>query len=693
MSVSWPQLLPAVLLAVAVLVGPGALILRATGLGWLTAVLAAPAVSVGVIVVAGLAVDLVGATWTPVTGILSVALVITLGLGGGLAVARAARARQPAAESPPPSEAAPLRATVLVAAVCLAAAYLVLAGAAASPLAIPQMPDVVFHLGAVEWMVRHGSASVLDVYQYAQLDGPLAYPGGFHAVVAALAPFTGLPVTATWHALLIVTVGVVWPFGVMLLARVVLGRGTGVLVAAGLLTLVFTSFPVRFLAWGPLWSNLLANALLPAVLAGAVCGVAPSALVAHRGFGASRVRAIAYAVLGLLVLLSTQPNAVATGTVLGCAVVASSLPHWRAMVGRRWADRWLRLPWFLALVAGVVVLSTRFIPPKMYLINAHVLAPWDLALAEWVAVFDGTWPQVWALLALLVVGAVRLGRDPARRWVTVSVLAFSVIFLALYAVNGPIVRQLTWLWWNDHYRVRAALVLPTLLCATAGTVAVGGWLARLLSAERRAPWRESLAALVAAAVVAVLGGGIPTHRWVVDETYREDGPDYSWVTPQEYAALQQLSGFVPAGSVVAANPYRGGMFFYVASGVEVFYPTENSLMLPDRKLIGTSLTLVESLTAVCSAAARHRVDYVLTGGSMHIWGVLDHTAEYAGVDATARNPHFEVVAQSGPYTLRRVPECTPGAPSASGMPDGEFVGPQLSGAAWPAPSARSAAAR
>ena len=113
----------------------------------------------------------------------------------------------------------------------------------------------------------------------------------------------------------------------------------------------------------------------------------------------------------------------------------------------------------------------------------------------------------------------------------------------------------------------------------------------------------------------------------------------------------------------------------------------------DRKLIGTSLTLVESLTAVCSAAARHRVDYVLTGGSMHIWGVLDHTAEYAGVDATARNPHFEVVAQSGPYTMRRVPECTPGAPSDSGMPDGEFVGHQLSGAAWPAPSARSAAAQ
>jgi hypothetical protein len=165
---------------------------------------------------------------------------------------------------------------------------------------------------------------------------------------------------------------------------------------------------------------------------------------------------------------------------------------------------------------------------------------------------------------------------------------------------------------------------------------------------------------------------------VVGKTYREEGPDYSWVTPQEYAALPQLSGFVPAGSVVAANPYRGGMFFYVASGVEVFYPTENSLMLPDRRLIGTSLTLVESLPAVCSAAARHRVEYVLTGGSMHIWGVLDHTAEYAGVDAVADNPRFEVVAQSGPYTLRRVPKCTPESPTTPGMPGGGLVGPQVS---------------
>jgi len=681
------------MLAAAVVVGPGALILRATGLGWLTAVLAAPAVSMAVIIAAGLAVDLMGASWTPVTGILSVALVIALGLGGGLVIARAIRSRRPAAESPPPSAAASLRATVLVGAVCLAAAYLVLAGAAASPLAIPQMPDVVFHLGAVEWMVRHGSASALDVYQYAQLDGPLAYPGGFHAVVAALAPFTGLPVTATWHALLIVTVGLIWPFGVMLLARVVIGRGSGVLVAAGLLTLVFTSFPVRFLAWGPLWSNLLANALLPAVLAGALCGLAPLALVADRAFGAGRLRGIAYAVPGLIVLLGTQPNAVATGSVMGCAIVASSLPHWRATVGRRWADRWLRLPWFLALVAGVVVLSTRFIPPKMYFVNSHVLARWNLALAEWAAVFDGTWPQVWMLIALLLVGAIRLARDPARRWVIVSMVAFSVVFLALYAVNGPIVRQITWLWWNDHYRVRAALVLPTLLCATAGTVAVGGWLARLLPAERTAPWREGLAALVAAAVVAVLAGGIPVHQGVVGKTYREEGPDYSWVTPQEYAALPQLSGFVPAGSVVAANPYRGGMFFYVASGVEVFYPTENSLMLPDRRLIGTSLTLVESLPAVCSAAARHRVEYVLTGGSMHIWGVLDHTAEYAGVDAVADNPRFEVVAQSGPYTLRRVPKCTPESPTTPGMPGGGLVGPQVSGAASAAASARSTVSR
>ncbi len=634
MSVTWPQVLPAVLMALVAIVGPGAIALRAWGIGWVTAVLGAPVVSTALLILAGAVVGAAGLAWAPALGLGLVAVLLAglvlLGLWwrGRAPMSSASRNAPDQAVTPGGTsrtgEAMDLPLAAVVGAVGLAAAYLLMAGAITSPMAVPQMPDVVFHLGAVEWMTRHGSASVFDVYRYAQLDGPLAYPGAFHVVAAVLTSWTGLPVTATWHALLLVVVGVVWPFGVMLLARVVFGRGSGVLVAAGLLTLVFSAFPTSFLAWGPLWSNLLANALLPAVLASAVCGIAPDALIAMPAFGPRRPLALGYAAVGLLVLIGTQPNALASGAVMGCCLVAASLPHWRAAV--------------------------------------RVKAPWTTALHDVVSVFDGSWAQAVAPSLLVVLGGITMVRGRGR-WIVGSFAVLTVVFLALYAVNGPIVRLFTWLWWNDHYRIRAALVLPAVLCATAGALAVGAWLARRAWMSPPRYRREGAAALVVLVVIVALQGGIPAHRAIVEATYAQDGPDFSWVTPREYAALAQLAPHVPEGSVVAANPYRGGMFFYVAGGVEVLYPTENSLMLPDRRLIGTSLHLLETVPAVCSALARQRVDYVLTGGEMHIWGVLDHTPEYLGVDLTATHPRFEVVAQVGPYTLRRVPAC-PGGPQA-----------------------------
>ena len=681
MSVSWPQLLPAVVLAVVALVLPGLVPLRALGVPRLAALLGAPAVSVLVLVLSGVCVRSLGLSWT--AGIGLAATLVATGLAA--AVARVIRRRWvPAAAGPGPAlDGGEVGAAVLVGIVGLAAAYLVLAGAAPSPLASPQMPDVVVHLGAVEWMVRHGSASLLDVVAYAQLDGALSYPGGFHAVAAAVCAWSGVPVTATWHALLVVVVGLVWPFGVMLVARVVFGRGAGVLVTAGLLTLVLSSFPVRFLAWGPLWSNLLANALLPAVLAAALCALAPIALIADRPFGPGRARALAYAAAGVLAIGVTQPNALASAAVLAVPAVGSALPHWRGSLARPWVDRVVRLPVVLLAVVVAILVIARIAPPKMYFVNAHVIATWHQALTESVTLFDGTAPENLLILALVLVGLGVLARDARRRWIVGGLLALLVIDLVLYAVNGPIVRQFTWLWWNDHVRVRAALVLPGLLAATAGALAAARLLdpvlARLRPGRPRA--RQAGAALVAALLVLAVRGGIPVHRGLVEGTYLEDGPEFSWVTPSEQAALRQLSGLVPPGSVVAANPYSGGMFFYVVAGVEVFFPTENSLQLPDRRLVGTSLHLVESLPAVCAAVRAHRVDFVLTGGDMHIWGVLDHTPEYAGVEATALNPRFEVVGTAGPYTLRRVPACRQ-APAGSPLP-----GPGLSMPSWPATSA------
>lgn len=253
------------------------------------------------------------------------------------------------------------------------------------------------------------------------------------------------------------------------------------------------------------------------------------------------------------------------------------------------------------MVAAAVMASTRFIPTKMYVINSHVRATWALAGSQAATLFDGSWLESGSVVVLVLVGAVWLARDRNRRWLVVSLALFIAIFLLLYAVNGPVVRQLTWLWWNDHYRVRAALVLPAVLCATAGAVVIGGWVARRRPDPPRV--RQGLIALAAVAVVAALGCGIPVHREVVEATYEEASADYSWVLPREYAALSQLAAFVPSGSVVAANPYRGGMFFYVAGGTEVLYPTENSSNCP----IGDCLERRSKQSQACPTSVPHHV--------------------------------------------------------------------------------------
>lgn len=99
---------------------------------------------------------------------------------------------------------------------------------------------------------------------------------------------------------------------------------------------------------------------------------------------------------------------------------------------------------------------------------------------------------------------------------------------------------------------------------------------------------------------------------------------------------------------------------------------------------------------VCAASRRQRVDYVLTGGDMHIWGVLDHTPEYSGVDSAAYDPDFKVVAEAGPYALRRVPDCSTAAPGSGfigpvTIPEASAVNQAPAGWSWPGSSFSTAA--
>ena len=643
---TWPSLLPTILLATALLVAPGVLVLRAAGVRASMATLFAAPLSVALVVVAGLALALVGARWSLASGVAALGLCTLLAVG----VARFVASRTDGGTL----DDQPLPWTVAgaVALVGTASAWLTLAAAAERPASIPQMPDVVFHLGAPEWMVRHGSASLLDVTSYAQFDNPLSYPGGWHVLVAALAGWTGQPVVVVSHALLISVVGVVWPLSVIALARVVLGSGVGLALAAGLLAPLFSSFPWRFLAWGPLWPNLLSLSMFPAVTAVALCAVAPAELLADRPLPPARARLLA--AVCLVVLAVAQPNAVATGLVAAVCVSWWAIPVWRRGLTGRWRRRLVSRPALVLALVALVAAWTPVIPPNMFITNWQVQVGVGEALVSLVTPVDES-PGSATLLGLLVlVGLVVLARSRPTRWVAAFFVVGAALFVALYGVNGGWIRLVTWLWWNDQVRLRAAIVLPALLAAVAATRWLGGVLARH-TRGRPGTWTVAIAAAVAVA----LGVGVPANAVAMRVTYHESSASWSWLRPGEQQALVELAAHVPAGAVVAANPWRGAMFLYPVSGVEMLYPTNYSLALPDRRLLGARIDRIQADPAVCAAAARQRLRFVVTGGDAHIWGYYENPA-YAGIDATVLNGTFTPVAAAGPYVLRAVPACVPG---------------------------------
>ncbi len=653
METTWLGLAPAILLAVLLLLGPGVLVLRAAGFDARTAVLAAAPISQGLLVAAGLAVGLAGWSWTLPVGLGALAIAT----GAGVLLGRVVRRRSGVAAGEALSSGGWLR-LALVLAACLAVVWITAATAIPSPATIPQMPDVVFHLGATEWMVRHGSASVLDVTRYAGTDA-LSYPGGLHPLLATVAGWTGLLPIVAAHAVLLATMGVIWPMGMMLLARVALGPAPAVIATAGVTSVLFTSFPYRFLAWGPLWANLFSFALFPAVAAIALCAVAPRPLLTAQ-LPVTRGPAQVYAVLGLVVLAVCQPNSVASGLVLAAVLLWWAVPLWRARATRPWLRRLLTRPVLLLALIGLVLASRPLIPPVMFGTNAHVLVPPMQAVGDLVTLVDGTRGEAVLLFGLVLLGAVRLARHRRSRWIVAFLGAASVLFVACYGFMSPAVRTVTWLWWNDEVRLRAMTVPPAVLAATAGLAWLGSRFARWVGSSSLPRSRATV--VLTLIVVVAMRGGIPGHGDAIETTYTQSAPSWSWATPAEQAALRELASHVPAGAVVAANPWRGGMFLYVLADTEILYPTQYSLALPDRRIIGARLDRLQTDREVCAAVQRQRVGFVITGGESHIWGYYENV-NYAGIDATPLNGAFTVVAASGPYVLRAVPTCQ--APPAS----------------------------
>ncbi len=639
---TWSAAAPALLVAAALVVLPGLLVVLVAGIRGVLAAGLAPVLSVSVVAATAVVAQVVGMPFGAVALAAGTAAALLAAVALRFVVRRAGRVRSPGAE---PDGRASLVAGLLGAVVGALSIGVGLARGMGPADRWPQTFDAVFHLSAVDHVLRTDDGSALTLGTMVTPGRPRAfYPAAWHDLVALVASWAGVDPPTAANAVALAAAAVAWPLGCVALTRVALGPGPGALAAAGVLAAGVTASPVLITGYGTLWPNALATALVPACLAllADLLRLGPRPAVPH---------AVGWPLLaaGCVGLGLAHPNAVVALLVLGTAAL---------VVG--WWGRGRRARVISAAVATavgwLVVLSPAFDAQRNTAWPARQRLP--QALGEWLALAPQQVPIPAVVAGLALVGCVVSALRAELRWLLAVHLTAGALFVLVAGSDGRVSRLVSGAWWDDPFRLAALVGLAGVPLAALGLVCITRWSAARL--PRAAG--PGLAALSAVGVVLVVltataPGSADTGR-VVATWYRPD----SMLAPAERAFVASIAAMVPAGERVAGNPWDGAALSGPLARREAVFPHLVGRWGTDRDLLATSLSSVASTTEVCGALDRLHVRHVLVGPS-GFWSGDRRRAAFDGL-SVAGHPGFTQVGGAGRVSLWRVTACDVGSGTA-----------------------------
>lgn len=648
----WSSVIPFVAVTLALIFLPGTLVNLTAGLRPLSAVGFAPLVSTGVVAVAAIIWQLVGVPWGPLPIVLTTALTV------GLAFAVRYLFKRFGWEPPLPEGA--VRPGGVHPGWVLGgwATSIALLGRdviqiLGSPLNFSQTFDNIFHLNAVRWITENRMGSALDMRMTSAPEPSGFYPTAWHDLASGTLLTMGTvdPVRAQ-NALILVVTAVVWPLSCLLLTRRLLVPSRLNQLATGILSAAFTAFPFLLISFGVLYPNLLGLCLLPAMMAVAVdlldIGDAPRS----GPLGATWL----LAAIGMVAIGLAHPNvALVLLDVVGVIMIVYwAVPTvWRAARQRDWTRQAkFRGIVLLGWLAGAALALKVIRPP---ISAGRWPNPRNLfdTLVETVSL-----SPMEATVVLVPAGLTWLGVLAAiirRKYLLPVLLHAGMTFLWFVAGAVPMgfFRDLiVGSWYSDPYRL--AVLLPI----TAVPLAVIGFDFAFELVAKRAPVLRSIPLLLAAALALTASiqfdpGRQGTIEWSA-EHYRIR-LDSNLVDSYEYRLIQRLPEIVPAGEVIAVNPWNGSSMAYALVGVQTTHTHVLFDETADEKTIREYLNQAENRPAVCSALAAEDVKWVLDFGNTRLVnGIIE---PYRGFFFLQWTDGFEPVASEGPAVLYRITAC------------------------------------
>lgn len=643
MITEWLSAIPALAIAVVLVFLPGIAALLGVGLRGLALGAFAPAMSVAMIAVAGIALSVVQVQWTPLSLTLVLAALVVLAWLVGLVlgpVRRIERSRF-------------TRRWLLPATVAIGIALGVwrLASYIQDPAGISQTNDAVFHLNAVRYILETQDASVLHVSGV--IGASSFYPAAWHAIVSTVVMLSGVEVAVAANVVTLVVGAGIWTLGIAWLTRVITGSST-IAGYAALFAAALQTFPLLMFQWGVLYPNALSIALIPAGMA----------VVASLPRWLSAARPVRSTVLGVLLvgvafgaLLLAQPAAALAWGLL-CVV-------WFGV----WVVQGVQPRPLIARLTLAVLPLFALVPMWIYFSGSTSGSHWPpfRNKAEvWLDIlFNGQMgiPSAIGMSVFMLVGLVVAARRPGERWIVAGWLAFSALYVLVAAVGAPIVRDgLLAAWYADPYRLASLApiaVIPLAAIGFDGIVSLTA--ARVRSADAsslgRAPLVGTTLAVIGMIVLVALrpvamplfldGTFDPESRYLASAD--------SYLDPDERALLESLDEYVPEGERIIANPSTGAGFGYMLSGYDVYPRTWSPPNTDEWVVFAEELRNAAAEPEVCKALdAVDTPEYVLDFGPGE-----DRPGRWLmpGMTDFAGQPGFELVTRVGDASLWRITAC------------------------------------
>lgn len=668
--VTWPAAVPVILLAIAVVLFPGLLVLAPMRLGLMARLALAGSVSVAVVGVSAIGASLLGVPfsfWQPLLlAAVGGALVWVL---HGRTVAHRYRYRY----RHRPAWAIGLTwlgSTSVLAVVAFAAV----------PTAglVSQTYDNVFHLSAIAAILEHGDASSLTLRTLIETDKTFSfYPSGWHSLVVLVIQLSAASIPVATNAVWIAVACAVWLPGVVWLAQVLLPRiaPTTVAVVALPIAVGFGAFPYGLLAWGTLYPTFLATALLPVAIAIPV--------LAHRawhgGSPGRRVRTVGWGLGGTVVAAVAvafgQPRVLVTWALLLVVPAIAVVVGW---IRSRWRDGGrarTRVGWVLGGCAVVLVLggvaAFAYLVFRLQLFERPlddrlggpqaqaVQTPWEGALqvlAQSALTGEGAQATAPSLLlaAAIAVGAVVAWRSRRLRWIVATYLLVAVLFVLAAGSDDVVTKLATALWYKDKFRLASALPILGVALATLGVVTVARRIARPAARVAVSAGLAWLVALTSAIVLSLSVSGTIGRVFHMPVESAES----EVVSQSQVSFFASLGDTVPADQRVLGDPWDGSAWTGVFGDREPVFPHVNGQWDPDRVTLAWFLADIETDPAVCEALDRLRVRYITY--SPHAFGGGDPAGNhFPGPHAAVEAGLFEVVDAREDVALYRIDQCGP----------------------------------